>query len=546
MVEAEKKEQHLCGSFKVGIAGKAFSGRPALGKKWRKKNVFYGLPPGADGSMIRKGTGIPSAEPIGFDGCSPLFLTVPRFCAFRFSVRRKQRYRSFQRGCARLTFANLKFIFAFLPASLVLYYIVPKRLKNYVLLVGSLLFYGLGSWWQTGLLAADVTVNYFLAGTFSGSRGHCRHRRLCFWLTVAANTALLVWFKCRSTIPIGISFYTFQMIAYQADVYRGTIPREESLLRFGTFMFFFPKLQEGPITRYDELSMGLRRPVCRAENLEEGFRLFVMGLAYKALLADKLGGLWKQLSIIGYDSVSTPMAWLGMGAYTLQLYFDFHGYSLMAVGVGKMFGFSLPLNFLFPYSSTSVSDFYRRWHATLGRWFRDYVYIPMGGSREGMARTIGNLLFVWLLTGLWHGIHWNFVLWGLSLFVLIALEKLFLRKWLEKNPFLGHLYVLLFIPLTWMLFANTNFSDLAVYFARLFPFGGSGISVYAGDWLEYGRNYAPYLLAGCVFLIPQSERFLLDNGKHRVVTTVILAAFFWMSVYSIHSSANNPFMYLQF
>ncbi len=443
-----------------------------------------------------------------------------------------------------MTFSELRFIFAFLPASLVLYYIAPKRLKNYVLLVGSLLFYGFGSWWQTGLLAADVAANYFLAGTFSDRRGS--HRRLFFWLTVGANAALLVWFKCRSSIPVGISFYTFQMIAYQVDVYRGSISRERSLLRFSTFMFFFPKLQEGPITRYDELAVDFRCHACRAENLEAGFRIFVLGLAYKALLADKLAGLWKQLSVIGYDSISTPMAWFGMGAYTLELYFDFSGYSLMAIGIGKMFGFTLPENFLFPYSSLSVSEFYRRWHATLGRWFRDYVYIPMGGSRAGMVRTIGNLFFVWVLTGLWHGIRWNFVLWGLSLFVLIALEKLFLRKWLEKYPLVGHLYILFFIPLTWMLFANGNLADIAVYFSRLFPFMGGGVSIYAGDWLEYGGAYAPYLAAGCVFLFPQCERFLRDDKKYRAVTTIILAALFWMSVYSIHNSANNPFMYLQF
>lgn len=443
-----------------------------------------------------------------------------------------------------MTFSDLKFIFVFLPVSLVLYYIAPKRLKNYVLFFGSLLFYGLGSWWQTGLLAADVTANYFLSSTFSEKSKP--HRRLWFWGTAGANAAMLVWFKCQNAIPVGISFYTFQMIAYLADVYRGTVKREESMLRFGSYMFFFPKLQEGPITRYDELSENLRRPVCRAENLEAGLRIFIVGLAYKALLADKLAGLWRQLSVIGYDSVSTPMAWLGMFTYTLQLYFDFSGYSLMAIGIGRMFGFSIPSNFLFPYSSTSVSEFYRRWHATLGRWFRDYIYIPLGGSREGMARTIANLLFVWLLTGLWHGMRWNFVLWGLSLFVLIALEKLFLRGWLEKFPLLGHLYVLFVIPLTWMLFANTNIGDIAVYFSRLFAVGGTGVSVYAGDWLEYGRAYAPYLLAGCVFLFPRCEEFLTECKKYRAITTVILTALFWMSVYSIHNSANNPFMYLQF
>jgi alginate O-acetyltransferase complex protein AlgI len=458
-----------------------------------------------------------------------------------------QRHTAFERGCARLAFSDLTFIFAFLPITLILYYSVPKKLKNYVLLFASVLFCGLGAWWQVGLLAADVIVNYTLAWSFDANRSN-QHRRQClFWLTIVLNIALLVLFKCSGSIPIGISFYTFQIIAYQVDVYKGTCPREQSLKRFMTYLFFFPKLQEGPITRYDELSTRLCKPLCRVENLEEGFRIFVVGLAYKILIANKLGGLWKQLSIIGYDAMSTPLAWMGMFAFTLELYFDFNGYSLMAVGIGKMFGFTLPQNFLFPYSSVSVSEFYRRWHATLGSWFRDYVYIPLGGSRKGMPCTIRNLLIVWFLTGLWHGLHWNFVLWGLSLFVLIAMEKLGLRKLLEKYRIVGHIYVLLIIPLTWMLFANQNFSDLCMYFTRLFAFGENSIHVYALDWLEYGRRYAPYLLAGCLFLIPSIERFLLSQKKkNRVFTTAILTVLFWMSIYSIYHSATDPFMYLQF
>ncbi|MDP4121131.1 MAG: MBOAT family O-acyltransferase, partial [Bacillota bacterium] len=330
------------------------------------------------------------------------------------------------------------------------------------------------------------------------------------------------------------------------DVYRRDVPCEKSLLRLGTYLFFFPKLQEGPITRYDEMSATLRKPVINLQNLESGFQTFVLGLCYKVLLADKMGGLWNQLTVIGYDSISSPLAWLGMAAYTLQLYFDFHGYSLMAMGIGRMLGFSLPRNFQFPYCSKSISEFYRRWHVTLGRWFRDYVYIPLGGSRAGTARTIFNLLFVWCLTGLWHGTGWNFMLWGLSLFFLIALEKLFLKRWLEKFPLIGHLYVLFFIPLTWMLFANPHMQDLIVYFSRLFPFTTAGINVYSRDWLEYGRQYAPYLLSGIVFLLPWPEKFLLNEHKHKVITTLLLAVFFWLCVYSIHNSANNPFLYLQF
>jgi alginate O-acetyltransferase complex protein AlgI len=440
--------------------------------------------------------------------------------------------------------SNLRFLFLFLPAVLLLYYLVPRRYKNDVLLSASVVFYGFGSWSQTLLLAADTAVNYALsAGT--ASRG--KLRRFWFWLSAAANAALLVFFKCQSRIPVGISFYTFQMIAYQADVFRGSLSREKSLLRFSTFLFFFPKLQEGPILRYGDMSGQLAHPVCRMENLEEGFRMLALGLTCKALLADKLAGLWRQIAVVGSESISTPFAWLGMAAYSMQLYFDFQGYSLMAIGIGRMFGFSFPQNFDSPYCSVSVSEFYRRWHITLGRWFRDYIYIPMGGSRAGTARTMLNLLTVWALTGLWHGLRWNFLLWGLSLFALIALEKLFLKRYLERRRLLGHLYVLFVIPLTWMLFANTAFADLAVYFRRLFPLFQTAAPATPQDWIFYGKGYLPYLLAGCVFLLPQPQRFLLEaEGKHRILSGTVLSALFWASVWSVHTSAGNPFMYLQF
>lgn len=449
-----------------------------------------------------------------------------------------------RKGRFLLVLSNLRFLFVFLPASLLLYYLVPRRCKNDILLAASVLFYGLGSWNQALLLAADTAVNYALSAGVA-SRGAMK--RFWLWFSIAANTALLVFFKSGGTIPIGISFYTFQMIAYQADVFRNDVPREKSLLRFSTFLFFFPKLQEGPILRYGEVSCQLAHPVCRAENLEEGFRMLALGLACKALLADKLAGLWRQISVVGSESVSTPFAWLGMAAYSMQLYFDFQGYSLIAIGIGRMFGFSLPQNFDSPYCSVSVSEFYRRWHITLGRWFRDYVYIPMGGSREGTARTVFNLFVVWALTGLWHGLRWNFLLWGLSLFALIALEKLFLKKYLERWRLLGHLYVLLVIPLSWMLFANQNLADLAVYFQRLFPAARTAGGGNSSDWIFYGKGYLPYLLAGCACLSPWPRKFFLEmRGRVRVLSGILLSAVFWASVWSIHMSAGNPFLYLQF
>ncbi|MGN0305087.1 MAG: MBOAT family O-acyltransferase, partial [Lachnospiraceae bacterium] len=294
-------------------------------------------------------------------------------------------------------------------------------------------------------------------------------------------------------LPIGISFYTFQISAYLIDVYRKKVKAETSLLNLGTYLCMFPQLIAGPIVTYSQVQKQLTRRKVSFSNVEEGMREFTLGLASKVLLANRVGGLWNQIVTIGFESISTPLAWLGVVAYSFQIYFDFYGYSLMAKGLGRIMGFSFPDNFRQPYLSKTMTEFWRRWHITLGSWFREYVYIPLGGNRK---HTYWNLLIVWLLTGLWHGASWNFLLWGMICFFLIALEKAGMEKVMERFPLLGHGYMLLVIPLFWLVFAVTDLGQMGLYFTRLFPFlGDKSQAVFAGDFMKYIQIYALPLFA---------------------------------------------------
>ena len=297
--------------------------------------------------------------------------------------------------------------------------------------------------------------------------------------------------------------------------------------------------------RYNQGEFELER-TCNWEQFEDGLKYFVLGLGMKVLLADRLAILWNDLQMIGFQSISTPLAWLGAVGYSLQLYFDFWGYSLMAAGLLVMLGYEFIENFNHPYASRTISEFYRRWHVTLGSWFRDYVYFPMGGSRCSGKKLIMNLAVVWLLTGLWHGNGGNFLIWGAVLGLFIILEKRFYGKFLQKIPVLGNLYVLILIPLTWVVFAISNLKQLSIYFGRLFPFiGGPGLAVNSQDIFKYGQNYAPFLIAGMLLCIPAIMNFYEKHKKNPIII-LLLAVIFWFSVYFIASSAGNPFMYLNF
>ena len=457
-----------------------------------------------------------------------------------------------------MSFAGLTFIFRFLPIFLIIYYVVPSRYKDMVLLFGSYIFYAVGDPYFIVLLIFLTLLNYFVGkkmkGLAEGFEIHdwqkIKQKKLLIAI-VAMDISVLVLFKGLSTfvdnslLPLGISFYLFKMISYQADLYRGEIWEKPDFKETALYFSLFPQVVSGPIMRYNEGEWGEKRSYS-PEQFEDGLKYFVAGLGMKVLLADKLAILWNDLQMIGFRSISTPLAWLGAAGYSLQLYFDFWGYSLMSSGLLVMLGFDFIENFHHPYASRSIGEFYRRWHMTLGSFFRDYVYIPMGGSRCRKSRLVFNLAVVWVLTGIWHGNGFNFVLWGLILGILIILEKLFYGKKLSSIPVLGNLYVLLLIPLSWVVFAITDLKQLGIYFGRLFPFiGGAGVAVNAQDIVKYLQDYGIFFAAGILLCIPAVFDFL---EKHRKNPLVILLLFivFWCCVYFLSCSEGNPFMYLKF
>ena len=450
-----------------------------------------------------------------------------------------------------MLFSSFEFLFRFLPVFLVIYYLTPKKFRNVTLLGGSIVFYTIGEAGYITILLACVLVNYTLTRLMyrksTDGRG-IRQKRLLL-LALGYDLGVLFFFKysgLASGLPLGISFYTFQIMAYVIDVYRGRIPAEQSLLRLGTYLTMFPQLISGPITNYADVRVALgRERTIKARQLEEGMKLLIIGLAAKVVIADRIGTLWNSIRMIGFDSISTKLAWMGAFAYSLQLYFDFAGYSMMARGIGKMLGFELPVNFRYPYISKSVTEFWRRWHITLGRWFREYVYIPLGGNRKGTLRTVFNLLLVWAVTGFWHGGGLHFILWGMILGLLVVIEKLWIGKWLKKSKILSHVYVLFVIPLTWMVFAIPTLPEIGVYFARLFPFFGVGSAVNPGDFAKELTLFIPELVGGILLCIPQVYRWCEKHRKNVIVVAALFAVF-WYSVYRMANAANNPFMYANF
>ena len=458
-----------------------------------------------------------------------------------------------------LIFSSLEFLFRFLPVFLVVFYLTPVKYRKIVLFIGSILMYACGEPRFVFLLLACTALNFLIGknmkvdidSPFIHSKWRDKKRRKWLLLALITDVGVLAFFKIGNVVdsnillPLGISFYTFKMISYQMDVFRGKVEADNSFWSFGSYVCMFPQLTSGPIMRYDDASEGLEHLGCTPEQFEEGLRLLVIGLGAKVLLADRLGILWNDIQTIGFESISTPLAWLGAFTYSLQLYFDFEGYSLMAVGIGMMIGMPYIKNFDQPYMATSVSDFWRRWHMTLGSWFRDYVYIPMGGNRKGVPRLLLNLCVVWLLTGLWHGSGVNFLIWGITVGLFVIVEKLFYGKWLSRHKLVSHIYVWIVIPLTWVIFAVTSLPDLGIYFGRLFPFFGIGETLNPQDIFKYFSMYWWLLLAGIFFCIPGVSAWF---NKHRKswCANALLLVLFWMAVYQLTNAANNPFMYFRF
>ena len=471
-----------------------------------------------------------------------------------------------------MVFSSIAFIMYFMPVFFLVYYILPASYKNAWLFLASLGFYYYGVRGNPGyllLMIMSVVVN-FVAGKLIAAQKTKRARKAWLVVGIVYDLGWLILFKYLGflienlnalfgamhvkvqletwnlILPIGISFYTFQIISYLVDVYRRETKAEKSLISLGTYLCMFPQLIAGPIVNYHLIQEQLHKRKHSMEKVESGLKVFALGLAYKVLLANRVGHLWTEVTAIGYESISTPLAWMSIVAYSLQLYFDFYGYSLMAIGLGRMMGFDFPQNFNNPYMAVSMTDFWRRWHMTLGGWFREYVYIPLGGNRGGFAKTVRNMFVVWLLTGLWHGASGNFVVWGLLVFVLLFVEKDGLGHVLERHKALGHIYMILWIPLSWLVFVITDLSQLGIYLQKLFPFFGNARTVlFQGDYLKYGKTYGIYLVLGILFATGVQEK-LLKKNKNRLWVILLLLALFWASVYCMYLGMDDPFLYFRF
>ena len=443
-----------------------------------------------------------------------------------------------------MQFNSIEFIFCFLPAFLAIYYIVPAGWRNAVLCFGSLAFLAFncdGNFWWLAFLIGTAVVTWLVGGLIRNGK-----RRWLLVLALLLLAGVLVFFRTSKgsvIMPLGLSFYSLQMAAYMIDSHRGKFEWNPNLLNYSAQIMMFPKLMSGPLVSPREIQRQVYGRGYLPENFSRGLQELIIGLSLKVLLADRLGGFWNQAGVLGYESISIPFAWLALVAFALQLYFDFWGYSLMAMGLGRMLGFELPENFHVPYASKTVSEFYRRWHMSLGGWFKEYVYFPMGGSRCSRWRTILNLSVVWLLTGLWHGFGVNYLIWAAILFFCIANEKLWLGKIVGSSRVLCHIYVIFAILMSWLPFAAGDPSQMICYLGRLFGFSGETLN--PTDYLIWGRRYVWLMSAGIVMATPL-PLYIWERIKDKWWTDVLLFAVFWVVIYFISTSSQDPFVYFQY
>lgn len=466
-----------------------------------------------------------------------------------------------------MVFSSTIFLCVYLPLVLLGYYICPKKGRNLFLLIVSLVFYAWGEPKYVFLMIFSILINYVFGRLMDKHRENKKRLKLMLVLSVVIDIGLLSVFKYTDFIitnvnaifganfdllnialPIGISFYTFQAMSYTIDVYRNDVRVQKNLIDFGMYITMFPQLIAGPIVRYADVQDQLAERSVTTADFSEGVMRFVVGLGKKVLLANQMGAVWSDIYALGGD-VSALMAWTGAIAYTFQIYFDFSGYSDMAIGLGRMFGFKFPENFRYPYQSVSITDFWRRWHITLSTWFKEYLYIPLGGNRRGLARQALNLLIVWSLTGFWHGAGWNFVLWGLYYFVILFIEKLFLLKALDKLPkFFRHVYALLLIIIGWVIFASDDVSVLLPYLGSMFGANGAigGMDVYTL------LTKAVLLIICCIASTELPKKLFLSaagamNEKAAfTLKSVLMIALLALSMILLIGDSYNPFLYFRF
>ena len=455
----------------------------------------------------------------------------------------------------------------FLPAVVILYLIAPKKLKNAVLLLSSLVFYAWGEKKLVLLFAFSIFLGWVFGFLIEKTRDKA-WAKVFLALSVLTDLGLLGYFKYTDffisningvfgteipllhiALPIGISFYLFQILSYTIDVYRGDVPTQKNLINFAAYVSLFPQLIAGPIVRYSDVASQLETRQHTLEGTAQGVRRFLFGLGKKILIANIVGEVCTQFRASGEESVL--FYWLYAVCFMLQIYFDFSGYSDMAIGLGKMFGFDFMENFNYPYISGSITEFWRRWHISLGSWFRDYVYIPLGGNRKGVGRQLFNIFVVWMLTGLWHGAAWNFVLWGLFYAVLLTIEKLGFKKFLDKHKAVGHIYVIFAVLLGFVLFNADSLSQTAGDIAGLFSFGR--LPLVSPQALYYLRSYAIVMIVGIIGATPLMKNVVTKIKKNAVGEKVIAvlepiamtAILVIVTAYLVDGSF-NPFLYFRF
>lgn len=466
-----------------------------------------------------------------------------------------------------MVFSSIPFLYYFIPCVLAAYFIAPKGFKNSVLLLSSLFFYAWGEPKYLVFMLVSITQGYVFGILIEKHREKKRSKAFLA-ASVLFSLLLLGYFKYADffianfnavtglsipllniALPIGISFYTFQILSYTVDVYRGEAPAQKNYINLATYIAMFPQLVAGPIVRYTEIARQLESRAHSMENAAAGIRKFILGLSKKVLIANLLGELVSAFQKSGDKSVL--FFWLYAVAFTLQIYFDFSGYSDMAIGLGRVFGFRFAENFQHPYVSRSVTEFWRRWHISLGTWFRDYLYIPLGGNRVSKGRWVLNLLIVWAATGFWHGAQWNFILWGLFFAVLLILEKLWLSRWLKKRKVISHLYVMLVVVLGFVLFDASSVSQAFASLSAMFGF--SGLPFTSGETLYYLKSYGLLLAAAAVGATPLAQKLFsaaqdtaLARRLWNAAEPVGLLALLVVCTGFLVDGSFNPFLYFRF
>ncbi len=471
-----------------------------------------------------------------------------------------------------MVFSSILFLCRFLPVFMICYFMVPQRMKNLILLLGSLIFYAWGEPVYVVLMLFSTISDYVHGRLIDIYRGR-KAAKMLLISSVIINLLVLGFFKYTDfligsinsvagtsipllnlPLPIGISFYTFQTMSYTIDVYRGEAKVQKNLLDFAVFVTMFPQLIAGPIVKYTQVESRLHDRYADIYTKSKGLKRFVAGLAKKVLLANNLGLLWTEISAMEYGEMNVLMAWLGIVAFAFQIYFDFSGYSDMAIGLGAVLGFHFPENFNYPYISASITEFWRRWHISLGSWFKEYVYIPLGGNRKGIGRQLFNILVVWALTGIWHGAGWNFLLWGGWFALFLILEKMFLGKLLKRLPkVFGRVYALAVVLIGWVFFAIETPSGITGYLGAMLGLNGAG--VWNAQVLYLGSEYALLFMVAIIASLPlvtnlihglEEKRTGPTMALYRLGEKVIPPVLLLLSIAYVVEASYNPFLYFRF